>query len=393
MKRVKSASHSFLSKLLDRIDRVGTNELQNYLQQLAREKGFLETIFNTLQEGVLVIDRAGRILYANHGAERLLGIHEGAVGKEIGHYLREIDWSSWLRDGGMFNRDLEVFYPEPRLLNFYAVPLENRMQGSALIFHDVTGAREQTRERIESEKLRALTLLAAGVAHELGNPLNSLHIHLQLLDRDLRRFEDPAAEHLLETVEVARREVTRLDAIISQFLTALRPGQPHRELRQVNDIARDSLAFLRPELEDRDIIVETKLDENLPRIEVDPTQIQQAFYNIIKNAMQAMCAGGILRIDTSHNDTHVIIAFADNGPGIETDTAPRIFEPYFTTKKKGSGLGLFIVQRIVREHGGEMMLQSEPGRGTTARLFLPLIERRVRLLQDRPPQPSDLEEP
>jgi two-component system, sporulation sensor kinase E len=390
--------NTFLDKLLNRIDRVGPGDLQAYLQRLNNEKGFLETIFNTLQEGIVVVDSQGRILYLNHAVNTLLGIDPArAMGTPISQHLKELDWPTILAEGRVVNRDLEVFYPQPRYLNFYLVPLEDKetsLVGFALIFHDLTARRAQAREAIESEKLNAVTLLAAGVAHELGNPLNSLNIHLQLLERDLRQRQqgnaDPggADEDLLESVRIARSEVGRLDTIINQFLGAVRPARAVRTMVSINAVVRESLAFLQPEIKDRDVIVQEELAQALPPIPANADQLKQAFYNLIKNAVQALTHGGILTVSTSRSDTHLQISFEDNGAGISIEDMAHITEPYFTRKKGGTGLGLFIVQRILHEHGGHLELLSEPGR-TIARILLPLSERRVRLLgSGEDPTPS-----
>ncbi len=377
--------NSFLDKLLNRIDRVGPEDLQAYLQRLSKEKGFFETIFNTLQEGIAVVDSKGKIRYLNHAMTTLLGLDLAkAMGTSIAQHLRGIDWPTILAEGRVVSRDLEVFYPQPRFLNFYLVPLEDQetsLMGFALIFHDLTARRAQAREAIESERINAVTLLAAGVAHELGNPLNSLNIHLQLLERDLRQGRaETAREELLESVRVARSEVGRLDTIINQFLGAVRPAHAGRAMVSINTIVHESLAFLQPEIRDRDVIVQEELAEGLPLIPANADQLKQAFYNLIKNAIQALSHGGILRVATSRSDDHLQISFEDNGTGISTEDMAHITEPYFTRKKGGSGLGLFIVQRILHEHGGHLELLSEPGRGTAARILLPLAEHRVRLL-------------
>jgi two-component system, sporulation sensor kinase E len=377
--------NTFLDKLLNRIDRVGQGDLQAYLQRLNNEKGFFETIFNTLQEGIVVVDSQGKIRYLNHAITTLLGIDpQKAMGTSMAQHLKELDWPKILSEGRVVSRDLEVFYPQQRYLNFYLVPLEDKdtsVMGFALIFHDLTARRAQAREAIESEKLNAVTLLAAGVAHELGNPLNSLNIHLQLLERDLRRESGKVpTEDLLESIRVARSEVGRLDTIINQFLGAVRPAHAARSMVSLNAMVRESLSFLQPEIKDRDVIVQEELTDGLPLIPANPDQLKQAFYNLIKNAIQALNHGGILRVTTSRSDAHLQVSFEDNGTGISTEDMAHITEPYFTRKKTGTGLGLFIVQRILHEHGGHLELLSEPGRGTTARILLPLLERRVRLL-------------
>ncbi len=376
--------NTFLDKLLNRIDRVGPGDLQAYLQRLNNEKGFFETIFNTLQEGIVVVDSQGKILYLNHAVTGLIGIDPAkALGTPIATYLKELDWPTILSEGRIVNRDLEVFYPQARYLNFYLVPLEDRdtsLLGFAIIFHDMTARRNQAREAMESEKLNAVTLLAAGVAHELGNPLNSLNIHLQLLERDLRQREGAGDGDLLESIRVARGEVTRLDTIISQFLGAVRPAHAARAMVSINNVVRESLSFLQPEIDDRDVIVQEDLATGLPLIPANADQLKQAFYNLIKNAVQALTHGGILRVTTSRSDTHLQVSFEDNGTGISSEDMAHITEPYFTRKKGGTGLGLFIVQRILHEHGGQLELLSDPGRGTKASILLPLAERRVRLL-------------
>jgi two-component system, sporulation sensor kinase E len=376
--------NTFLDKLLNRIDRVGQEDLQAYLQRLNKEKGFFETIFNTLQEGIVVVDAQGKIRYLNHAMTTLLGLDpQKAMGTSMAQHLRELDWPTILAEGRVVSRDLEVFYPQPRYLNFYLVPLEDRntsVMGFAIIFHDMTARRAQAHEAIESERLNAVTLLAAGVAHELGNPLNSLNIHLQLLERDLRRGVTEANQaDLLESVRIARSEVGRLDTIINQFLGAVRPSHAGRGMVSLNAAVHESLAFLEPEIHDRDVIVQEELAGGLPLIPGNGDQLKQAFYNLIKNAIQALNHGGILRVTTSRSDNHLQVAFEDNGTGISTEDMAHITEPYFTRKKSGTGLGLFIVQRILHEHGGHLELLSEPGRGTTARILLPLAENRVRL--------------
>jgi two-component system, sporulation sensor kinase E len=387
--------NTFLDKLLTRLDRVGQADLQAYLQRLSKEKGFFETIFNTLQEGIVVVDSRGRIRYLNHAITTLLGLDPAkALGSSMAQHLKELDWPSLLAEGRVVNRELEVFYPQQRYLNFYLVPLEDdetELLGYAIIFHDQTARREQAREVLESERLNAVNLLAAGVAHELGNPLNSLNIHLQLLERDLkRRSAGPEDKELLESVRVARSEVARLDTIISQFLGAVRPAHATRSMVSINDVLRESLSFLEPEIKDRDVIVQEELADGLPPIPANPDQLKQAFYNLIKNAVQALSHGGILRVATSRSDTQLEISFEDNGTGIPIEDMAHITEPYFTRKKTGTGLGLFIVQRILHEHGGHLELLSQPGRGTTARIVLPLSERRVRLLgSGDEPTPSE----
>jgi PAS domain S-box-containing protein len=382
---------SFLDKLIGRMERVDPQSLQSVVLKLARERGFLETLFNTIQEGIIVTDADGRITYLNAAAGQLLGIDpERAVGEPLSRYFRDLDWEKiWSADKDEWRKvsthELEVFYPQQRFISFYIVPVADEQNsvvtGMAIILRDVTETRQRAESAIESEKLSAITLLAAGVAHEIGNPLNSLNIHLQLMERELRKLPTAQGERLREDLRVARDEIARLDQIINQFLRAIRPSQPELQPTSVNDVIAETLSLMEREIGDRDILVEQELGKGLPRILLDRAQLKQAFYNIIKNALQAMRSGGILRIRTEADDTHIIISFIDSGHGIAPEQIGRLFEPYFTTRGNGTGLGLMIVQRIVREHGGTIEVESDKDRGTTFRVKLPIHEKRTRLLE------------
>jgi PAS domain S-box-containing protein len=382
-----------LDKVLDRADRLDHAGLVTLVQRLARERALLDTVFNTLQEGVLVITAEGVIDYANDAAARLIGLKDqtGAAATlwrlvpGLRASLGGIGPAGAADGLPLVTREFELTYPSPRVVRLYLVPFHEGEGGEprfAIILADITSEKKSTEELIENEKISSILLLAAGVAHELGNPLNSLTIHLQLIGRKLKKLPvSKEAAALEESIKVCQGEVTRLDGIIRNFLEAIRPRPP--DLAEVNvvEVIEDVLRFQGKELEDRGITVEGELPASTPVIMADRNQLKQVFFNLLKNAMEAMAPGGQLGIRVRADDDSVFIRIADTGGGIKTEDLARLFSPYHTTKAGGHGLGLMIVQRIMRDHGGHVGIESKEGTGTVVTLQFPQKHRRVRMLQ------------
>ncbi len=379
----------FLDKLITRLDLVTPEEVQSLVMRLVKEKGFLENVFEALREGVLILDPEGNVTFANHAGIGLFGFNESSfVGQNIEQLVRGFDWKSLAHPERVVSRDMEIFYPENRFLNFYLSPISSEITedagniGFVMLVRDETEIRRNAEEELESEKLNALTLLAAGVAHEIGNPLNSMDIHMQLLARKLKKLPNDDREPLLKHLETAQNEIRRLDGILKQFLQAVRPTAPKREMVKLHDILRETLALLEVELEQRHTKVSLDLTSNEPLLSLDKGQVHQALYNLIRNASQALPASdGQISISSETTPYEVRISIADNGSGISPEHMGSLFEPYKTTKSSGTGLGLIIVRRILREHGGEIEIDSEEGKGTTVTLFFPRQEKHMRMLE------------
>lgn len=383
----------FLDKLIARIDQVEPGEVQSLVMRLVREKGFMESVFEALQEGLMILDPDSHITFVNQAAARIFGIDPS---KSIGHSLPKtvcgLDWEELADPQRIVSRDMEIFYPEKRYLNFYLSPIrgevdnDEHLLGYALIVRDITLSREQEEENVESEKLNALTLLAAGVAHEIGNPLNSLDIHLQLLERKIKKLPATDQASLSDHLRTAQGEIRRLDTILKQFLQAIRPTQPNfheSDPLQLHDLLKNTLTVLAPELEERNVQIALDLADSPPLLKLDGDQIKQALYNLLKNAFQSLPAsGGLIEISTRVTDYDVVLTIHDHGSGIPPEMMGSLFEPFHSTKASGSGLGLLIVRRIIREHGGEIEIDSQTDEGTTVRLFFPRQRKNIRLLED-----------
>jgi PAS domain S-box-containing protein len=385
--------NSSLDRVLGRLDTLDSVNLANLVQRLARERGLFEEIFNTLQEGVLVIAPDGAIEYANAAAHRLIGLgDDDLAGETLWRFVPGLrpSLSAAIDDAAtaalpVVAREFELTYPEPRTVRLYMVPFRGVGRGApqrfAVILTDVTREKQSTERRIEDERTSSVLLLAAGVAHELGNPLNSLTIHLQLLERKLKKLTAPKdADALAESVRVCREEVGRLDGIIANFLEAIRPRPPDLAETNLSDVLAEVLRFQQREFADRGLVVEAETPATLPPVMADRNQLKQVFFNLTKNAMEAMKPGGRLKIKSRADDDCVYLLFGDSGAGIKQDDLVRMFQPYHTTKPGGHGLGLMIVQRIMREHGGQVGLESKEGVGTIVTLQFPRKDRRVRML-------------
>lgn len=391
MPSTRKSSH--LDRILGRVDDLDSVNLTILVQRLARERALLETVFNTIQEGVLVVDENGIVEYANAPACSLIGLKATEVGsallwKIVPDVARSLNFTP---DGPAqvlpaAAREFEITYPERRFVRLYLVPLENVDEGVstrfAMILSDISEQKASTEELIENERISSIFELAAGVAHELGNPLNGLTIHLQLITRQLSKLEyTPQLDKISDALRVCQSEVERLDGIITHFLDAIRPAQADLQEIELLDVLTDVLEFQREEIENLGIEVMLETKEALPLILGDRNQLKQVFFNVTKNAMESMNNGGYLRVSGRSDDEWVYIYVADTGVGISQEDLAKIFQPYYTSKDAGHGLGMLIVRRILREHGGQIGIDSQPGTGTLVTLQFPLKSRRVRLLE------------
>ena len=377
----------FFNKVAEHIDKLDAEGQRAQYRLLVKELTFYESVFRSLREGVLVVDADGTTVYANEAVARLTGFDGAkARGRPVRHILPDWDWDNLLApsdEGKGWTRqascEIEVTYPERRLLEIQSTPSAN---GTVLLVRDVTLSRAREESAIESSRSDAVRDLAAGVAHEIGNPLNAISLNLQLLAREFRRETDETRRtRLLHDISTAQNEVRRLEGIIKGFLSALRPAKLNLVPGSLVDPLTDTLDALKAQFEDRRIQTQLNLPTALPTVLVDRAQMGQVFFNLVKNALEAMKDGGSLEIEVDADDRDVHVVIRDNGSGMDAATLAHIFEPYQTSKEHGSGLGLMLSRRIVHAHGGEIDVESKPGAGTAFTVRIPRLEKRVRRLK------------
>ncbi len=384
---------SSIERILGRLDDLDTTNLTILVRRLERERGLFEMVFDAIDEGIVVIDDAGTVEYANRAGMRMIGLRANETGsavlwKLVPDLARSLNF---LREDGLapnIARDAEIFYPEHRWLRLQLSRISFRGSDGVparfvVILRDITSERESTEEMLESERVNSIFTLAASVAHEIGNPLNSMKIHLELIRRKLKNLSAPekSAGTLNNSVNVCLEEISRLDDILKNFLGAIRPQKPALAKTNLLEVVLDVLGVQKVELENRNIRCSmTQSCKELPVVLGDESQLKQLIFNVTKNAMEAMQDGGSISIEADSDDDFVFLRVRDTGCGIDRDDISKIYEPFFTTKNNGHGLGMMIVMRIMREHGGQVGIDSTPGKGTTVTLQFPKPGARARML-------------
>jgi two-component system sensor histidine kinase HydH len=223
-----------------------------------------------------------------------------------------------------------------------------------------------------AEKRDLLARLLGRLAHEVRNPLSSLDVHVQLLEEDLAALAPQMREQLTPRLEIIHGELHRLEGIVERFLRLAGPAGVDLEPVSIPKILTHVCELLRPEAAARGIDISMHADDSLPPVMADPVRLTQALLNLVINAIQAVERKGRVEVSASLADGRVSVAVSDDGPGIPPEELASIFDPYYTTKIEGSGLGLWIAQQIVTAHGGSLQAENRPSGGAVLTMRLPL---------------------
>jgi two-component system sensor histidine kinase HydH len=345
---------------------------------LDRMKTYTENVVESMADGLISIDREGKIVTLNRqageilgsGRERLEGMKITSVlGEGIGRILGSMEGQALVRDREM---DIHTDKSGRIPLSLSVAPLKDETgqeMGSVLLIKDMREIRDLQEKVHRSERLASLGRLAAGVAHEIRNPLSSIKGFAQYF---VKRFSGHDEEQGYASVMV--KEVDRLNRVITDLLDFAGPKEPRREPQSLETIAEQAVKLLTPDLEARKVEVVREYEPDLPAVSVDRDRISQVFINLLLNALESMEAGGEIRIGLRRcgPPPAVEASIADTGAGIPEGDLEKVFEPFFSGKKKGTGLGLAIVHQIIESHRGDIRVESRPGEGTVFRIRLPL---------------------
>jgi PAS domain S-box-containing protein len=377
---------AFAVLLLAAIGLVLFGTYRNYravTQTFERVKNLMRNILESIPTGVLTLDAGGAVTSLNGPGERLLGLRGAAIrGRSVGEALQAVpDLAAWVLDAPagdrlLQERDFTLTAEGSRRATVRASASDLRTEagqtdGLVVLLRDITEVSRLEAQLRRSDKLAALGTLSAGVAHEVKNPLHALGLNLHLLQAEL--VPGPPDEDAVRGyLDVLRSELQRLGRIVENFLRFAKPSVPEIKSVDVAALVERVLGLVAFEAADHGVGIETHLDPELPSIPSDEGQLSQVFLNVIINAFQAMPDGGALVVTTRKDGDWAEVTVKDTGPGIAEAILPHVFDPYFTTRPSGVGLGLAISHRIVQGHQGSLDVESHVGSGTTMIIRLPL---------------------
>ncbi len=354
----------------------GRKQLSMEIEHL-KVKGFSRSVLDSMAEAVVVLDQEGRVVLMNNACGLICNcaVPETAEGRSIADLRPE------LADLITGRRGQEIVVSERQLsLPGHSAPLPLRVTCSGLevagasyttmILTDLSDRKQAEFLALRSQRYQTMAEMSAGVAHEIRNPLNAIGMNIQRLKLEFSPSESQQEEYG-NFIDTIRGEIGRLNAIVEQFLRFSRFPHPQLSTGRLDLLLQQTADFLAPDFESAQIELELRIGA-ATEASFDPDQIRQVFINLLRNASQAAGPGGRVWISGELAEGRYQVKIKDNGPGIAENERERIFEPFYTTNVTGTGLGLAIVSRIVNEHGGEIEVQSEPGRGSVFLVSLPL---------------------
>lgn len=345
--------------------------------RLSKMRAFTDILVSSLPIGLIATDSSGVVQVYNSSAQDLIGFDPLKVIDRMPQVCLPAELSQMFSGevaDGRVERQTEVHLSSAgekiRILQLASMVVLDQgggFAGEVLLIRDLTTVKRLEKELQRNERLAALGKMAAGVAHELRNPLSSIKGLAVLLKSN---FSGPSKE--AETAEILVKEVERLNRSIGELLDYAKPGQLKQEAVSIEELIGKTVSLVQVDTESFGIAIKVDMEQNLPQVLVDTDKMNQVFLNLFLNAIQAMEQGGELTVGTKSDERTITVIIRDNGVGIEQENLGRVFDPYYTTKNDGTGLGLAMSAKIVEEHGGSIEISSGAGRYTEVRVVLPL---------------------
>ncbi len=388
-------ANQFFDKFLKNFDKVSDNEKKRIFERLSDLCYSQNTIIENLEEGIISIDINGIIQGINKKACFLFSIPRNSENEPLSKYLSDNETGKIILELIKENdSDTKLLKDDDnkRILQINIFPLgeSGRIIGTLIKAFDITQTYENSQKLKRAEQLASLTTLAAGVAHEIKNPLGSISIYIQLIEKIIKKNIDNSSQcfsELKDYCAIIKEEIGRLEDTINSFLFSVRKLELNLEETNINSLILSTIDFLKYEIENNNINMEIKFDRDNLIMRIDERYIKQSLINIVQNAIDSILEKSEknykkeIQIKLKTVDNFALITIKDNGIGIKEETLPKIFEPYFTTKRHGTGLGLTNVARIIEAHNGNINIESEYGKGTKVIIKLPLMQENQKFLK------------
>ncbi|MFI3256799.1 MAG: ATP-binding protein [Spirochaetales bacterium] len=386
--------NSFVKRVTGKISKLTPEQVEQLLDLMTSENELLDSVLESLHTGLLICNTNWYLESENKIAFRYIPITLHSRQMPVWELIDDIHIAEFLKENGtnpknhagkefsLTNTDGVI-----KFVRITILPLvqSHTLRGYIIQIDDITEKRNQDMLIRRMENLAGLTNLAASVAHEIKNPLGAISIHIQLIQKALKKARSgdgtlPDEKFVERHLDVVTEEITRLNDITVNFLTAVHPVTARLESVNVTDLINNFADFIEAELMQKNIILELDLEDGIPHIMIDPKLFWQMLTNLAQNSLVAMPDGGYFCITATVKDEYFILNVIDTGIGMDEQTLNRLFEPYFTTRAQGTGLGLTMVYKIVKEFSGEINVKSFLGEGTIFSMRFPLPQTGLRLL-------------
>lgn len=404
----------YVERVIDMLPKLSSEEVKRVLMEVVSENSMLDSLIESFSTGLILVDKKWRILQVNKAAKRILRIspdeekYEDELLFNVIEENEEIsEWLKNIADTHKTNvrEEFSSSSSSDGSVRFLAVSVfsfvqKTEISGSIVKIEDITQQKAKAVLDRRLENMEGLTNLAAGMAHEIKNPLGAISIHIQLVQKAIskKRGGDgtlPDKKFLEDHLDIVNDEIEKLNELVMDFLFAVRPVNAKLTLSDPEEILSSICDFVSPEFNKSHVLLKMELLKEKKRIMIDEKLFRQVIINIAQNAFYSVKAKfpgcteentnsqempGIVIFKTTIIEDNFVISISDNGIGMDSETVGRIFEPYFTTKANGTGLGMTMSYKIIKEFGGDIQVKSEKGTGSVFFISLPVPQTETKLL-------------